>query len=45
MSNDPIVQLDDQQRRVLPRIEKLLKTYDHGKNSDDEAILNEAMFI
>jgi hypothetical protein len=42
-NNDPITQLDDQQRRVLPRIEKLLKTYDHGKDSDDEAILNEAM--
>lgn len=40
--NDPITQLDDQQRKVLPRIEMLLKKYDHGKNSDDEGILNEA---
>lgn len=42
MSNDPITQLDDQQRKVLPRIEMLLKKYDHGKNSEDEGILNEA---
>jgi hypothetical protein len=39
---DPIVQLDDQQKKVLPRIEKLLKTWDKGKNSEDQHTLNEA---
>jgi hypothetical protein len=42
VSNDPITQLDDYQRKVLPRIEMLLKKYDHGKNSEDQGILNEA---
>jgi hypothetical protein len=40
--NDPITQLDDQQKKVLPRIEALLKKYDMGKDSDDQGILNEA---
>lgn len=39
---DPIIELDDQQKKVLPRIEKLLKTFDKGKNSEDQHILNEA---
>jgi hypothetical protein len=41
-NNDPIVQLDDQQKKVLPRIQKLLKVYDHGQHSDNEHILREA---
>lgn len=42
MSNDPITQLDDQQKKVLPRIEALLRMYDKGKNSDQPHTLAEA---
>lgn len=40
--SDGITQLDDQQKKVLPRIEMLLKKYDLGKDSEDQGILNEA---
>lgn len=42
MSNDPVTQLDDQQRKVLPRIEALLRLYDKGKHSEEAHVLNEA---
>lgn len=40
--NDPITQLDDEQLKVLPRIEKLLKLWDKGQHSEDEHTLKEA---
>lgn len=40
--SDGITELDDQQKRVLPRIEALLKKHDAAKGSDDQGILNEA---
>lgn len=42
MSSDGITELDDQQKRVLPRIEALLRKYDAAKHSEDTGILNEA---
>jgi hypothetical protein len=42
VSNDPITQLDDQQKKVLPRIEALLRLYDKGKNSEQPHTLAEA---
>ena len=43
MSNtDPITQLDAQQRKVLPRIEALLRLYDRSKDSDKPHDLEEA---
>jgi hypothetical protein len=43
VSNDPILQLDDAQKKVLPRIEALLRLYDRGKDAEDEGTLKEAM--
>lgn len=42
MSNDPIVELDDQQKKVLPRIEALLRMYDRAKHSEEPHTLAEA---
>ena len=42
MSNDPITQLDEQQRKVLPRIEALLRMYDRAKHSDEPHTMKEA---
>jgi hypothetical protein len=43
MSNtDMVTELDDQQKKVLPRIEALLRLYDKGKESEDVGTLNEA---
>lgn len=39
---DGITELDDQQKRVLPRIEALLRLADKGRDSDDPATANEA---
>ncbi len=39
---DGITQLDDQQKKVLPRIEALLRLYDKSKDSENEHDLNEA---
>lgn len=40
--SDGITELDDQQKKVLPRIEALLRLADKGRNSEDPATANEA---
>lgn len=39
MNNGPITQLDDQQRKVLPRIEAMLRLYDRMKTATSNTTL------